>query len=333
MKSTLHYLVSRKLPSSIVKKFVSFLNPESTTKFSITKIGEILSNHDIIKRHFDQSIHPLLSQLFIFRFYSDNFGYILYDTKTNSLIGFDFGIFSTSSEAIIKLEKELGSTFKFLFTTHSHSDHAGGNKKWKQEREDSLKIFCGDCDDKSKGDYIEIADERLKDNQEVIIGDFRIKCIHTPGHLKSHVVYAVYASDNSYSVPLLFSGDTLFHGTVGKVFNGTYEELFSSINKILSLPYNTLIFPGHEYTVSNLEFNLKIDQNNQFILDKLNWAKLILNKGNYTCGASLVEERLYNSFLRCNEPKIQKVANASNPLDCFIKLRQIKDELSRKGII
>lgn len=331
MKNTLNYVLLRKLPENAVKRFVSFLNPLLPNPSAITKQGEIFQNDDLVKRHFDLTLHPLLNQLFIFKFYSDNFGYLLYDSKSNSLIGFDFGLYSTSSEAVLKLEKKLNSNLKYLFTTHSHSDHAGGNKQWKKDRKDDLTIFCGDCEDKSKGDYIEFADKRLRDKEEIIIGDFRIVCIHSPGHLKSHVVYAVYSSDLSTSIPLLFSGDTLFHGTVGKVFNGTYQELFGSIQKILKLPNHTLVFPGHEYTVSNLEFNIKIDPENQFSIDKLSWAKSTLSKGLYTCGTSLVEERLYNSFLRCNEPKIQRVTNSKIPIDCFIKLREIKDDLSRKG--
>ena len=291
---------------------------------------DVIKNKDI-SIHFDYTKHTLLNYLYMFRFNRDNVGYILHDPQTSSLIGIDFGEYDISSNVISKLEKELKSQFKYLFTTHSHSDHSDGNERWKQERGSSITIFCGECEDKSKGDYIEFADKRLKDLETLSIGDICFACMFTPGHLKSHVSYIVtHVTNDSTKIPFLFCGDTLFHGSVGKVFNGTYEELYDSIQKILFLHNDTLVFPGHEYTVDNLEFNLKLDPDNTFIKDKLEWAKKTVQDGNFTVGSRLIEERIYNSFLRVQEPYFQKLLNETNPLKAFIKVRLIKDELNKK---
>ena len=72
----------------------------------------------------------------------------------------------------------------------------------------------------------------------------------------------------------MFCGDTLFIGGCGKVFQGTYEELFNSLQKLSYLPNDTLVFPGHEYASKNLEFCLKLDPNNEFLKDTLNGLKI-----------------------------------------------------------
>lgn len=314
-------------------------------KDNYTNENNLYNENDSVKinSHFDYTKHSLLNHLYMFKYNSDNIGYIIHDKTTNTLIGIDFGEFEISNKVVNNLEKKLNSKLNYLFTTHSHWDHAGGNKNWKEFKKDSLTIIVGDCGDKNKGDYIEYADKRFKDLETISIGDISIACMFTPGHLKSHVVYVVTHVDNSNNninnnktmtkIPLLFCGDTLFHGSVGKVFNGTYEELYESIQKIMYLHPDTLVFPGHEYTVNNLEFNLKLDPNNEFAKDKLEWAKNTIKDGNFTVGSRLIEEKLYNSFLRSGEEYFLNLTKEKKPFNSFVKLRHIKDELSKNNYI
>lgn len=325
------------------KKFSSIISNKSfiilkinsyffgTTRKSFLKSSSKENLEKEISIHFDYTRHTLLQYLFMFKFNNDNIGYVIHDPSTKSLIGFDFGEFNVSSRIITNLENSLQAQFKYLFTTHSHNDHCGGNKEWKKLRGDSLIIYCGECGEIDKGDYIDVADIRLKDLETLQIGDICIACMYTPGHLKSHVVYIVtHVTKDSTKIPILFSGDTLFHGSVGKVFNGTYDELYNSIEKIQYLHYDTLLFPGHEYTISNLEFNLKLDPDNIFIKDKLEWAKKTVSEGNFTVGSRLIEEKLYNSFLRVKEQFFQNLLNEKDPLKAFIKVRLLKESLNKQ---
>mmetsp|Transcript_37007 Transcript_37007/g.38371 ORF Transcript_37007/g.38371 Transcript_37007/m.38371 type:complete len:377 (-) Transcript_37007:78-1208(-) len=281
-----------------------------------------------IKSHWDYTKHSLLNHLYMFKFNSDNIGYILHDPKTKSLIGIDFGEFAVSSKVVERLEKQLGAEFRHLFTTHSHWDHSGGNENWKLKKEGKLTIYIGENEDKANNDYIKVYDKRMKDLETLTIGDLCFACMYTPGHLKTHVSYVVtHVAENSTKIPFLFCGDTLFCGSVGKVFNGTYEELYDSISKIMNLPNDTLLFCGHEYTVNNLKFNLKVDPNNDFIKDKLDWAIQTVESGNFTVGSRLVEEKLYNAFVRAGDRYFLELTGEKDPVKSFTKIRLLKDQI------
>lgn len=281
-----------------------------------------------IKSSFDYTKHSLHKHLYLFKFNNDNIGYVLHDPKTKSLLGFDFGEYQISSKIVSQLEKNLNARFKYLFTTHSHNDHCGGNEEWKLNRQNDLTIICGEYEDVKNNDFVKVHDKKMKDLETISIGDLCIACMHTPGHLKSHVVYVVtHVTSDSTKIPFLFCGDTLFAGSVGKVFNGTYEELYNSIKKIFYLPNDTLFYCGHEYTVNNLKFNLKLDPENEFLKDKLEWAQKTVDKGDFTVGSRLVEERIYNAFVRAGDPYYLNLTGEQSPLRSFIKLRKLKDEM------
>ena len=69
-------------------------------------------------------------------------------------------------------------------------------------------------------------------------------------------------------MPILFCGDTLFSAGCGRIFEGTYKQMFNSLNKLSSLPKNTKIYCGHEYTLSNLKFAIEVDSENIDLLDE-----------------------------------------------------------------
>jgi hydroxyacylglutathione hydrolase len=260
----------------------------------------------------------------MFGYNSDNIGYILYEPSNKCLIGFDFGEFEKSKTAVEKLEKKLNGKLKYIFTTHIHNDHSGGNEEWKIERKDEVEIISGNTEDEK----IPFANDRLLNDLETLtIGEFCVACMHTPGHTKSHVSYIVtHVAENSTKIPVLFSGDTLFIGGCGRVFNGTHEELYDSLKKLSYLPNDTLVFPGHEYTQKNLEFCLKLDPENEFLKDKYKWVKELRSKNEFTVGSRLIEERLYNPFMRSGDDYYLNLTSESTPERSFTKIRLLKDK-------
>lgn len=323
-------------------KLVNKLSKTYLRRFSsrqFIKSSNSQDSNSTIKLTYDYTRHTLLKDLYMFLFRKDNIGYILHDRKSSSLIGVDFGEFDISSRVVHSLEKGLNSKFKYLLTTHSHNDHCGGNSQWKSLLGSELEIITGDAiqqDSETKNqsilegkhyDYVEIADTRMRDLQTLSIGDLTIACLFTPGHLKSHVAFVVtQVNDSATKIPFLFCGDTLFIGGCGRVFNCTHDELFDSLKKLSFLPNDTLIFPGHEYTVKNLEFAMKLDPENIFIKDKLEWARKVVAEGNFTVGSRIIEERIYNPFLRAGDDYFLKLTGESNPYRAFKKLRMLKDQ-------
>ena len=282
--------------------------------------SSFLKNEEF-KQTYDYTKHSLLNNLYMFGYNTDNIGYILFDSKEKNLVGIDFGEFEKSKKIVEGLEYKLNSRLKYLLTTHSHWDHCGGNKQWKEYRKD-LEIVSGD----NKDDIIPAATKFMKDLETFSVGELCIACMHTPGHIRSHVCYVItQVNENSTKLPFLFCGDTLFIGGCGRVFDGTHEQLYNSLETLSYLPNDTLVFCGHEYSRNNLEFCLKLDPDNEFIHDKIEWVKKMRADGQFTVGSRLVEERLYNPFMRCNDKYYKDLTNEDRPEKVFKKLRILKD--------
>ena len=164
-------------------------------------------------------------------------------------------------------------------------------------------------------------DRILKDNQEFKIGTLNFSTIFIPGHTKGHIAF--YFKKEK----VVFTGDTLFSLGCGRVFEGTYEQLFQSLNKLKNIPGDTKIYCGHEYTYKNLEFCLKFNPNNNFLKKKKNAVELTLKNKKPTIPSTIAEEIKTNIFLRFNDPDVKKALNLENSSDIeiFTKLRDLKD--------
>ena len=128
-----------------------------------------------------------------------------------------------------------------------------------------------------------------------------------PGHTKGHVCF------HFYNDKLLFTGDTLFSLGCGRIFEGTYKQMFSSLNKIKAMPLDTQIYCGHEYTLNNSKFCIKHDPENLNLQKKIRDIEIKLNKSLPTIPSTLKEELDCNIFLRAKNLKE------------FSKLRDLKD--------
>jgi hydroxyacylglutathione hydrolase len=275
-----------------------------------------------INQTYDYTKHTLLNNLYMFGYNQDNIGYILYEPTNKQLIGIDFGEFEISRKIVERLEKDLGSNLTYILTTHAHWDHCNGNTQWKDYRKDTIEIVSGT----NKDDPVPAVDKLMSDLETFTAGELCVACMHTPGHTKSAVCWVItQVSENSTKIPFLFCGDTVFIGGCGRVFNGTIEELYDSITKISYLPNDTLVFPGHEYTLKNLEFIKKLDPSNEFVADKEEWAKDLREKGEFTAGSRLVEEKLYNPFFRANDSYYKELTGEKDGLKVFAALRTLKN--------
>ena len=165
----------------------------------------------------------------------------------------------------------------------------------------------------------------MNDDLINVIGiDFQV--IEIPGHTLDHIAFY----SETFEEPILFCGDTLFSGGCGRVFEGTFEQMHSSILKLKSLPANTKIYAGHEYTQSNLKFALEVEPLNQKLVSRYNDVQNLISTGKPTLPSTLELELEVNPFLRCQTNEVQnsviKKFNTSNHEDEIFKaLRQWKD--------
>ena len=242
---------------------------------------------------------------------NDNYSYLICDERTGNIIIVDPSEFLTCDEVISQKYKKLD----YILNTHHHYDHVGGNKELKKKY--NAKVF-GFSDDR---DRIPNIDKFLKDDQEFKIGNLSFTTLFIPGHTKGHIAF--YLKEEK----VVFTGDTLFSLGCGRVFEGTNEQMFNSLNKIKSLPENTKIYCGHEYTQKNLEFCIKFNPNNKYlIMKKESVAEKIKNR-KPTLPSTVADEIKTNIFLRYDDLDVKKQLNlmeASN-LEIFSKLRDLKD--------
>jgi|TARA_B100001540_G_scaffold193075_1_gene170162 hydroxyacylglutathione hydrolase len=227
----------------------------------------------------------------------DNYAYLLIDNTNNTACIIDP---SEASPIINYLEKNK-IKLSFILNTHHHYDHVGGNKKLKEIY--GAKVI-GYIDDKKRIPEIDII---VKNNQIWKEKNFEAKIIHIPGHTKGHICFYFFNEKK------IFSGDTLFSLGCGKIFEGTYAQMFESLNFFKTLPQDTNIYCGHEYTLKNSEFCLKHDPNNLNLKKKIQKIKEKLNKNLPTLPTTIKDEIECNIFLRTEN------------LENFSKLRDLKD--------
>ncbi len=242
---------------------------------------------------------------------NDNYSYLIYEKNSKMVAIVDPSDFKTCDRIINKYEK-----LDFILNTHHHADHVDGNQKLKKKYNSKV---IGFKKDKERIPGIDIV---LEDNQEFEIGNLSFKIIFIPGHTKGHIAF-YFEKEN-----VIFTGDTLFSLGCGRVFEGSHEDMFNSLNKLKVLPLETKIYCGHEYTKKNLDFCLKYDTENPSLTEKAKSVIFNVKKGLPTIPTTLKEELNTNIFLRCNNLKLKKVLNLehSSDLELFSKLRDLKDD-------
>ena len=241
----------------------------------------------------------------------DNYSYVIIDEKNKKTCVIDPG----EPKPIINFLEKNNLKLSFILNTHHHYDHVGGNTELKKKY--GAKVI-GFAEDFHK---IPEMDIKLKDEEIWKKYNFEVKVIHIPGHTLGHICFYFY-NDN-----ILFTGDTLFSLGCGRIFEGTYEQMFSSLEKIKKLPSKTKIYCGHEYTLQNSKFCIKYDNKNKSLISKINEINEKIKNNKPTLPSTLKEELRNNIFLRSNNEEIKTNLNieGSSSLVTFSKLRDLKD--------
>lgn len=245
---------------------------------------------------------------------ADNYMYLVVDEKNKLAAIVD----PVDVNSILDTVRDKTVRLEAAFVTHHHWDHAGGTGALKKST-DSLKIYGGDQQ------RIEAIDIVLEDQQHFQLGSLKVTALKTPCHTSTHVCY--YVVDESSNQRAVFTGDTLFIGGCGRFFEGTAKQMNQALNeKLGSLPDDTLVYCGHEYTVKNLQFALTIEPNNENIKKKLSWAEAERASGRYTVPSTIAEEKTYNPFMRVEVPTVQEKLHTNNdPIATMQKLRELKN--------
>ena len=243
---------------------------------------------------------------------SDN--YIWLVTTNEGSIVIDPG----ESKQIIDLIKSNEIDLEGILITHHHYDHTNGIEEILKYKK--VEVY-------GPKNNVNSVTKRVKQNDVFNLIGLKFEVIETPGHTLDHIAFYCFEDGKS----ILFCGDTLFSGGCGRVFEGTYSQMYESLKKLSKLPEDTQIFCGHEYTSSNLQFACAVEPNNQFIKK---YTEEIIEKtknGVPSLPSSLKIEYMINPFIRCNEENLidninKKFGEVSSEIEIFSTLRKWKDD-------
>ena len=203
----------------------------------------------------------------------------------------------------------------FIFNTHHHGDHVGGNLELKQ------RTGCMIVGAKADSHRIPGIDITLSEGDYFELGSVNFKILETPGHTSGHIVF--YSADEN----VLFCGDTLFAMGCGRLFEGTAEQMWQSLQKLRALPSDTQVYCTHEYTLANGRFALTVEPDNAPLITRMNEVQRLRSLNKPTVPSTIALERSTNPFFRADEVSVKAAINMSNAsaLAVFTEIRKRKD--------
>ena len=204
-----------------------------------------------------------------------------------------------------------------ILATHHHADHVGGIPELLERGR--VPVYG------PRGEPIESLTRAVHEGDSVTIPELGVSfaVLDIPGHTRAHIAY--------YGADCLFCGDTLFACGCGRVFEGTPEQMYASLEKLRALPDSTRVYCGHEYTLANIGFARSVEPGNAALGAREARDRKLREAGKPTLPTTLGEEKATNPFLRCLEPAVVESANkylgarAADPVRVFAAIRDWKN--------
>ncbi|KAI1909754.1 Cytoplasmic glyoxalase II [Ophidiomyces ophidiicola] len=242
----------------------------------------------------------------------NNYAYLISDEPTKDAMIIDP---ANPPEVIPVLKSHIDSgkiNLKAIINTHHHWDHAGGNDGILEKFRNLAVIGGKDC---------QMVTKTPAHGEKFKIGDrITVTALHTPCHTQDSISY--FAEDGDQRA--VFTGDTLFVAGCGRFFEGSAGEMNKALNEVLAaLPDDTKVYPGHEYTKSNVAFCLSVSQSEPIKKLQAYCENNQRTEGKFTIG----DEKLHNVFMRVKDPEIQKATGLTDPVDVMNSLREMKNAM------
>ena len=238
-----------------------------------------------------------------------NYAYLLHNEEQELTAAVD----APSAEVMLEELSARNWKLDYILNTHHHWDHTGGNLELKQR---TGCIVYGPTADIPGVDHV------LQDGSQFALGTEVATIMTTPGHTLDHIVYAFNDT--------LFAGDTIFSMGCGRLFEGSAEQMWQSLSKLMQLPDDTAMYCAHEYTEANAKFALSVEPGNADLQDRMAEVRELRAAGKPSLPVSMGMEKRTNPFLRPHSEEIRARLDmeAASNVEVFAELRRRKDSFS-----
>ncbi len=244
--------------------------------------------------------------------FTDNYIWLLQDPHTRRCAAVDPG---DAAPVLAWLGQNPEWTLSDILVTHHHHDHVGGVAQLKDVT--GARVY-GPASEK-----IPARDVALHDNDRINVLGWDFDVYSVPGHTLGHIAF--------YHPGVLLCGDTLFAAGCGRLFEGTPQQMYASLQRLAALPGDTQVYCTHEYTQSNLKFAQAVEPHNADIAERVKNVRQLRARGEMTLPSNLALEKRTNPFLRASETSVKQKADERDGRDnragaeVFASLRAWKD--------
>lgn len=242
----------------------------------------------------------------------DNFGVLIHDASA----GITASIDAPEEAPVRKALAEKGWKLTHILVTHHHGDHTAGILPLKEA------TGCSVIGPKAEAAKIKGLDKTVGEGDAFMLGGNEVKVLDTPGHTAGHITFWIP------SAKVAFAGDTLFAIGCGRVIEGSMEQMWGSLAKLAKLPGDTVVYCGHEYTLSNARFALAIEPENAALVRRAAEVEALIAAGKPTLPTRIDVELATNPFLRPQSPAIRKRLGMEKSADwqVFGEVRERKNQ-------
>lgn len=242
---------------------------------------------------------------------NDNYGFLVHDPAADVTAVIDTPEVAPINAALV----EKGWRLTHILNTHHHFDHAGGNEALKARWHCTV---VGAANDAQRIPGIDVG---VADGERLEFGSTSALVLEVPGHTRGHIAY--YFEEDG----IAFVGDTLFALGCGRLFEGTPSQMWTSLQKLMALPDDTVVYCAHEYTQSNAAFALSVEPGNEALLARSAQIDRLRARGLPTVPTTIGLEKATNPFLRPHSPNLRATVGMEedDPVAVFAETRRRKD--------